>query len=342
LIIGLNALGYGFFCKETIGGNTFLYVKDDTNVYGNFQVCVLNCPPLRIEFTNIADAIALVGDVNDVNNWNTYFQLPTYGSPFTSVDVVLDEVSLSGGLNITLRTFLFSPSKSSGVDIVHVIDEANCVIAIEGNSFSNCTNLIEVDFPVCITIGDAVDGLLDGAFEGCTSLATLSFPILTSAGYGAFSDNIPLTTIDFGELITAGKECFANTTATSLSFPSLTSTGMSCFVQSTSLSSISLPSLITLGESSFSQCTSLTTISLPLVITIGDTALANCTSLTTISIPSCLNLGTSVLDNGVFFNIIGNIITLTVPAALLTCNSGNPDGDIQDLQLNNTVTIISV
>ena len=342
-IISLNALGFGFFCTQTSGGGTSLYVQDDTNVYGYLQICVIDCPPLRIEFTNIADAIALVGDVNNVANWNTYFQLPTYGSPFTSVVVNTNEVSLYGGLLITLRTFLFSPSKASpGVDIVHVIDEANCVIAIEGNSFSNCTNLVEVDFPVCTTIGDAVDGLLDGAFEGCTSLATLNFPQLTSAGYGAFSGGLPLTTTDFGELVTAGKECFAGTTATSLSLPSLTSAGVSCFTQSLNLSSISLPSLITLEEGGFSQCPSFVTISLPLVTTIGDTALAECTSLTTISIPSCLNLGSSVLNNNVFFNIIGNVITLTVPAALLTCNSGNPDGDIQDLQANNTVTIISV
>jgi hypothetical protein len=44
----------------------------------------------------------------------------------------------------------------------------------------------------------------------------------------------------------------------------------------------------------------------------------------------------------VFDGIIGNIITLTVPLALMTCNGGNPDGDIQYLQANNTVTIITV
>jgi hypothetical protein len=364
-IISLNALGFGFFCTQTSGGDTSLYVQDDTNVYGYLQICVLDCPPLRIEFTNIADAIALVGDVNDVDNWNTYFQLPTYGSPFTSVVVNTNEVSLYGGLLITLRTFLFSLSKASpGVDIVHVIDEANCVIAIEGNSFSNCTNLVEVDFPVCTTIGDAVVGLLDGAFEGCTSLATLNFPQLTSAGYGAFSGFVPLTTTDFGELVTAGRECFAATTSTSLSFPSLVTAGDFCFYDCANLTSISLPSLINVGGACFQQClllpsltlpsatiidlaaflscTSLTTISLPSATYIGENAMENCISLTTISIPSCTNLGGSVLDNDVFKDIIGNVITLTVPAALLTCNSGNPDGDIQELQANNTVTIISV
>ena len=39
LISALNALGYGFFCTETISGQTYLYVTDDTNVYGALVLC---------------------------------------------------------------------------------------------------------------------------------------------------------------------------------------------------------------------------------------------------------------------------------------------------------------
>jgi hypothetical protein len=39
LLSSLNGLGFGFFCTETIGGNTYLYVVDDTNVYGNLDLC---------------------------------------------------------------------------------------------------------------------------------------------------------------------------------------------------------------------------------------------------------------------------------------------------------------
>jgi hypothetical protein len=39
LLSALNALGFGFFCTETIGGSTFLYVVDDTNIYGNLDLC---------------------------------------------------------------------------------------------------------------------------------------------------------------------------------------------------------------------------------------------------------------------------------------------------------------
>ena len=39
LLSALNALGFGFFCSETIGGSTYIYVVDDTNVYGNLDLC---------------------------------------------------------------------------------------------------------------------------------------------------------------------------------------------------------------------------------------------------------------------------------------------------------------
>jgi hypothetical protein len=39
LLTSLNALSFGFFCSETIGGNTFVYVYDDTNVYGDLDLC---------------------------------------------------------------------------------------------------------------------------------------------------------------------------------------------------------------------------------------------------------------------------------------------------------------
>jgi hypothetical protein len=39
LLAALNGLGFGFFCTETNGGQTFLYVTDDKNVYGGLDLC---------------------------------------------------------------------------------------------------------------------------------------------------------------------------------------------------------------------------------------------------------------------------------------------------------------
>jgi hypothetical protein len=57
---------------------------------------------------------------------------------------------------------------------------------------------------------------------------------------------------------------------------------------------------------------------------------------------SCTNLGGTVGNNNVFLGITGKTMTLIVPAALMTCNFGNPDVDIQYLRANNTETIITV
>lgn len=39
LVSSLNTLGFGTFATEIVGGNTFIYVVDNTNVYGDLQVC---------------------------------------------------------------------------------------------------------------------------------------------------------------------------------------------------------------------------------------------------------------------------------------------------------------
>lgn len=70
-----------------------------------------------------------------------------------------------------------------------------------------------------------------------------------------------------------------------------------------------------------------------------------CTSLESLNISGCTDLGGSVYDDGVFngLNLLTGLnITLTIPSALMTCNGGLPDGDIQYLQANNNVTIIEV
>jgi hypothetical protein len=85
------------------------------------------------------------------------------------------------------------------------------------------------------------------------------------------------------------------------------------------------------------------TFNLPSLTIVGNGCFFQCVSVITINLPSCTDLGKTVGDNAVFDLInLGNTITLTVPSALMTCNSGNPDGDIQYLQANNTVIIITV
>jgi hypothetical protein len=179
-------------------------------------------PPtqLRMLFTDINNVVL---DPTQLNEWNSFFGLPTLGNPFTSLTLIGNEIFLFGGSNITLR----------------------------GSLFNNDNNILEI--------------------EDVTSNVIIA---------------------------TTGKD--------------------------------------------FSDATSLTTVILPAILTISGNCFQLCYSLTTFNISSCTNLGETVGNDDVFYGINNNIITLTVPLALMTCNAGNPDGDIQYLQANNTVTIITV
>jgi hypothetical protein len=216
---------------------------------------------LTLVFNNINNVT--IGNVNSVEDWNTFFDLPNWSTPFTSVSVVGNDVILSGGENIVIKEDKFRYN----TNLISIVD-LGCVAYLEDFCFNLCNFLTTIDFPA-LTIADSY-----------------------------------------------------------------------CFWSCSSLTTINMPQLETVGRYFFSDCNSLESIYLPALTVTDDSFLQNCISLTDINLPVCTNLGGSVVDDNVFDNINGNTITLTIPASLMTFNSGNPDGDIQILQANNTVTIV--
>ena len=410
---------------------------------GNWEEILANecCNPspspvnsLRLVLDDIINTIYLVNDASSVEDWNSYFDLPNYGSPFTSVIVEGNNVTLIGGSNIETRFGLFSNyghlievddtgliitlgdetfaiNTEGSVSILqrvsfpavtrtiyetpetgdnygcfggcYVLEYANLplLVNMEGcefyccyllnnliipyseitslgwYAFSNCTSLTSINLPSLTTAGES-------CFSNCPSLTTVNLPSLTTAGEECFYYCTSLTTVNFPSLTTAGEDCFSNCASlTSVNLPSLTTVGDSCFYNCDSLTTVDLPLLITSGEDCFSDCTSLTsvnlpvlttasgqcfswctnltTINLPSLTTAGQYCFGGCTSLTLIDLPLCINLGETIGDDDVFYEIIGNDIILNVPIALMTCNEGQPDGDIQYLVANNTVTIFN-
>ncbi len=218
---------------------------------------------LELTFDDIANVP--VADAASVTDWNTFFDLPTNGSPFTSAEVVGDMVRLIGGSGITVKEYLFYEN----LNLIKIIDNTGCIIQINIGACTYCTNLNELILPNVISI-------YDGAFAGCVSLLSVSLPVCEFLDIGIFN---------------------------------------ACKIVS---------------------------LSCPNVTYMGDGCLYACDDIETIYTPSLLDLGSTVGDDSVFFLIIGQTITLTIPAALMTCNAGEPDGDIQYLQANNTVTIVTV
>lgn len=158
-----------------------------------------------------------------------------------------------------------------------------------------------------------------------------------------FTSTPLISIVDNGCILTAGFASLRNCPQlTDIILPQLTSAGDECFNGCTSMITFNLPQLTTAGLNCFIGCSSATTFNLPLVENIGDQCFDGCSSATTFNLPVCINLGTTVGYNAVFHGVSLNTITLTIPTALTTCNGGGFDEDIESLNSNNTLTIITV
>lgn len=331
---------------------------------------------LTISFNNISNANLLVGDATNLNDWNNFI-VRNYGIPFTAINVVSNTVTLTGGGNVYLANQFTNNSN------ITEISDTGCVAGIIYRGFENCDSLINVDFlevtslgystfSYCISLLTANFSKLTtlgggNCFYNCSSLQSIDFPLLTtitgeycffnchdlatvnlpqlttSAG-ATFSQCFSITSISFPNLVTiTGQSCFGNCgSLTSVNLPVLETTGDACFAGCSALSTVTLPQAVTVGFSCFAFCNSLSTVNLPLATTILTQCFLFGNSLSSINIPSCTNFGGTVGNDSVFQGVSGRPITLTIPSALMTCNSGNPDGDITDLQSRNTVTIVTV
>ncbi len=330
---------------------------------------------LTLTFNDITNADTLIGgSSSDVALWNAFFDLPTNGNPYTSVIVIGNEVILVDGSNINLKNGVFNSTSS----LISIVDTGS-IVSLSNNSVSLCVNLITVDLPGVITVSNGcfsgnwslltvnfpkVITMETSSFYGCVRLTTINLPNVTTVGYRTFYNCQKLTTLSLPKLLTLGDECFGNcilltsinlpkltvisvdcfryaTSLTSINLPNVTTISASAFDHTSLLSSINVPKLTTIGNAAFLACDALTSVYFPLVKTIGSQAFGGCNHLTTIKLSACTNLGLTTGYDFVF-TTIGKVIKLTIPHALMTCNGGLPDGDIQYLQLNNTVTVIQV
>jgi membrane-associated phospholipid phosphatase len=245
---------------------------------------------IEITFDDIANADVLVsGSASNVADWNTFFDLPTFGTPFTSVSISGNIVSLIGATNITIKNELFYFNNGSQDSVLEIVDISGVVTVLEGGAFLDCYALNYVILNGVITAGDS-------AFNSCNSINTLKLPLLQTAGDYCFVSIDGVPNYNFPNLVTAGTFTFAGSGVQFL-----------------------LPKLVSIGNYGFN----------------------NTMPIYNIYLPSLENMGNTTGYDHVFDSIAGQNITLTIPAALMTCNGGLPDGDIQYLQANNSVTIIT-
>ncbi len=249
-----------------------------------------------------------------------------YKPPFLTSPYVLEltwdsiaNVPVANPLNVAnWNTFFDLPANGTVFISVTVIGNVirlmgGSGITLTSNKFSANSHLLEFnDISGCVLHAG------NGSFSGCSSATWLYLPKLLTASDLCFLGC--LASIECPELYLAGDLCFGYTT----------------------MQVITLPALIEAGVACFQDCQSTSIFNLPLATVLGEFCFNRCYNAATFYLPSVGNLGGSTSSTGVFEDISGQTITLTVPLYLMTCWYGLPDNDIQLLQSNNNVTIIQV
>jgi len=292
------------------GGLVTVTITDAANLScsGSLAVQLPSCGGgLRMKFLPASAELGY-----DLAFWNTLFNLPAQGTPFTSLSVIGENVYLNNGgfSNVILNNFL------------------------AGNA-----NLLEFDDSL---VGYIYDSEI-GAFDSCTNLTTLlTLAIATiPANYAANCPN--LNTVDIYSATTVGDGAFFSSGTIygvmAVNMPQAIIIVKDAFSGS-GITSVNCLACTTVGQYAFSFCSYLTTVNLPTATSIGNTCFNADSSLSSVSLVSCTNLGGTVGNNLVFDNIFGSTLTLSASIVLQTCNAGSPDGDITLLSTNSPAATI--
>lgn len=150
----------------------------------------------------------------------------------------------------------------------------NCKL-IENSAFTNCSSLLEVSFPACLSFSgysqfafcykltEAVFPQcvsLGGGytFARCSSLSYAEFPLLSSIPYWTFSSCSMLENVSFPECAYIASSAFVSCKALkSITFEKCSYVDASAFAYCTSLESVNLPNMKELNSTAFMGCTKL-------------------------------------------------------------------------------------
>lgn len=122
--------------EDSEDGYTLVSISDPVtldadNLTGSFNVVNEVEQPNALELTFDDITNAPVSDAESVSEWNAFFDLPNYGTPFSSVLVSGNSIKLYGGAGITVKYYLFHGSK-----LTSIVDGLNCIVKTEEGVFS--------------------------------------------------------------------------------------------------------------------------------------------------------------------------------------------------------------
>ena len=199
----------------------------------------------RLTFETFEDANLLVGDASNVEDWNTFLNLPTNGNPYTSVEISGNVITLRGGSNVIIQEFAFEE-----VDTLIRLEDTGTVIEILSGAFYYTYNLEYARFDACLYI----------RFD-------------SGAGYGAFEDSA-LTEAYFPSVLLIDDSSFYSAELTVIVAPNVEELGpqnLYSVFNGCDFTSVNFPNVTTIGDGCFRLCSSLETINIPSCQNLGST-----------------------------------------------------------------------
>ena len=268
---------------------------------------------LLLTFDSIANASGMIGgDATSLDDWNSAFGFPT--NPFTSINIVGNEINLKGGSNIKVPDGLFSSEWDGDGHLISIVDALGCIVETGYDSFGDAEadmdNIILTTaiLPALLTGGtysfygckqlidenidfSSLQIAMDNCFRSCHGLINPIFPSLTTASEDCFYDCRYMNSPNFSGLTTAGEYCFQScSTLTTPNFLSLTTADNYCFISLQFLNT-DFPSLITAGGECFYNCIGLIDPDFSSLETAGNLCFYSCTALTSISLLALTTAG---------------------------------------------------
>lgn len=329
----------------TITGS--LLTEGDVSYLMANNTVTLDYPALILTFDSASSVTAIVTNPNSVSDWNTFFNLPTNGTPFTSVQLtdqvplyqyVTDQypqdygyqVKLYGGKNMTISAGRFQNYRK----LRKLIDNGSTVVRVGTNAFRQNNQF-------WYTGASDLYGMMEISLPACTFLETFAF-------FGNFEChilNMPQVQFLGGAWVLGSNMAWEFTYSPPrpnysqfidqiVSLPNVISIASTAVLGNAfQVRSFNLPKQTFIQTFTFAIAGWSNTINIPEATGLNPQtfwSLANYPIK--VNMPKMVNLGGSPAFNNIWSNNQGPFSgAYRFPTALMTINAGAPDGDVQKM-----------
>lgn len=233
-------------------------------------------------------------------------------------NLVIPDLSLPNLLELKGAAFIYTK--------IQQISNLGSIIAIEGDTFRNCTSLTRVVIP------STLQSCGTSCFYGCTALQRVDITDLDAWMDITFTDG------DSNPLKNAHNLYLNNVLVTSVDFTGKTGVKNYVFIAATCLTSVTLPNTITaIGNYAFANCTNLviSDLNLPNLTTLGSYALRD-TKVKAVS-----NLGNITSINENTFRGCSSLTSVILPQTCTIIRGGafRDDSSLTSINLNDITNI---